>query len=68
VNKCCRDCQKLLPLSEFTRDSRNPDGLRNRCRSCQSDMDVGNYRRQKMREFNALISWAPPPNLQQGDY
>jgi len=31
-------------------------------------MDVGNYRRQKMREFNALISWAPPPNLQQGDY
>jgi hypothetical protein len=40
----CSSCKESKPASEFHRDCNKPDGLRGRCRSCESV--AGQVRRQ----------------------
>lgn len=34
--KACRKCGMVLPLSAFSADQKNPDGLNTQCRACRS--------------------------------
>ncbi|CCQ44325.1 hypothetical protein ARTSIC4J27_249 [Pseudarthrobacter siccitolerans] len=34
--KTCAKCQHVRPLSAFTTDTRKPDGLSSRCKSCEA--------------------------------
>src|SRR4051794_32607729 len=35
-NKKCSTCRRFKPLSSFTRDKKNKDGLKSNCKSCSN--------------------------------
>lgn len=37
--KTCNFCKRALPLTDFAKDQRSPDGCQYRCRSCQREYD-----------------------------
>lgn len=36
ATKICDTCHKELPLTEFHRNKKNPDGLQTTCKSCKN--------------------------------
>lgn len=47
--KTCERCRKDKPLSSFSRDSRNRDGLRRYCRECDADA----YKQRRVNAHSA---------------
>lgn len=43
----CTICREELPLEEFVRDSRRPDGYASMCRSCKSERIAAGRRGEK---------------------
>lgn len=46
LTKRCIHCKRTLPLSDYSRNPRNPDGLTNVCDACR---EKTNYNRNKDR-------------------
>ena len=47
--KHCSRCDTEKPIDDFSRDSREKDGLRRYCRECGSSANAAAYQRRKAR-------------------
>jgi len=47
--KRCTECGRILPLSEFNKCRRNPDGLQDKCRECFSRYNKAHYAKNSAR-------------------
>lgn len=63
--KRCSTCREEKPLSDFSKDSYRPDGLRTYCKRCGVDYSMGWEARNRERR-NARRRENPPPS-NQGD-
>lgn len=50
--KTCNDCKQALPVDQFSKMSRSPDGLQPKCKACQSRLWAA-YKAQKGDEIRA---------------
>ncbi len=55
--KTCTKCNKTKPVSEFHKCSRNPDGLRYRCKKCVNKIDREYYASTIKRRFSRFAIW-----------
>lgn len=54
ATKRCGSCQQVLPAEVFNRRAASPDGLMNRCRTCDSEYKKAHQRKhpERRREYN----------------
>ena len=60
TQKLCRACQKTLPVTSFTADLQNKDGLQGTCRSCRTRTEITRARERAVR-LREHPSKAPQP-------
>jgi hypothetical protein len=55
--KWCGRCEVMLPLDEFTKCSRSPDGLWYVCRTCRSEMRRSHRKKDPREIKDAFLRW-----------
>ena len=58
--KKCPRCGRVLPLSEFNKNSKNKDGLQGYCRECQHEIyQASQVSKEKLLSNNSLAGYTP---------
>ena len=58
--KKCSRCGRVLPISEFNKNSKNKDGLQAYCRECQHETYQANrLLKEKLLSNNSLAGYTP---------
>lgn len=57
VSKNCRSCQTDKPLSEFSKNSKNKDGYRYFCKTCEKQKATDYYNKNKERVKATVRAW-----------
>jgi len=55
--KICKDCQELKPLSEYTKESNNPDGLVRYCTPCRKLRRKASYSKHRDSHLQRTKKW-----------
>jgi hypothetical protein len=59
ATKVCRTCKRVLPLSKYSRNSGNPDGLQCSCKKCKSTYMKSYWRRKKLERSPKVVAVQP---------
>ena len=62
AEKQCRDCERLLPIDDFSRNYTYEDGFARNCKECKVKVFNANNAKRKLR-FGGQRPGAPPPDV-----
>jgi hypothetical protein len=58
MEKQCRKCQEVKPISEYRKQSKSPDGLQRECKSCGDQRAKERYKNKRTEILAQTTEWA----------